>query len=76
MQEEQSCLENISNEYTYRDWIKKLKSPKVIATGKNIEGYSCVIYGDSPKEVYQLAKENHVIHDLILTIPHKHIFNL
>ena len=72
-EEELVGLEHIVNEYTYKDWINTLKSPRVIAIGKNVEGFVCFISGDSPQEVFDLAKE-HNVSDFDLTIPQKHIF--
>lgn len=72
-EEELLALEHIQDEYTYEEWISNLKSPKVIAIGKNAEGFVCLISGDSPQEVFDLAKE-HNISDFDLTIPQKHIF--
>jgi hypothetical protein len=74
-EEELLGLEHIHDEYTYKDWINNLKSPKVIATGKDGFGFDCLITGDSPKEVYELAKQHGVTYDFNLVIPHKHIFN-
>lgn len=72
-EEELLALEHIQDEYTYEEWISNLKSSKVIAIGKNVEGFVCLISGDSPQEVFDLAKENNIV-DLDLTIPQKHIF--
>jgi hypothetical protein len=73
-EEELIGLEYIQDEYTYKDWIYNLKSPKVIAIGKNHEGFICFISGDSPQEVYELAKEHDILNGLELTVPQKHIF--
>lgn len=67
-------LEHIQNEYTYKEWIENLKSPKVIAIGKDIDGFVCFISGDTPQEVYALAKEHNVLNGFEITIPQKHIF--
>jgi hypothetical protein len=74
-EEELLGLEHIQDEYTYKDWINNLKSPKVVATGKDGFGFDYLVTGDSPKEVYELAKEHGVTYDFNLVIPHKHIFN-
>lgn len=77
MQEENmfSYTGDIDSEYTIQDAINNIKSPKVIAIGKDIYGFNCVITGDSPKEVYKLAKENSVLEGLEVFIPHKYIYN-
>lgn len=77
MQEENmfSCAGDIDSEYTIQDAINNIKSPKVIAIGKDIDGFNCVITGDSPKEVYKLAKDNFVLEGLEVFIPHKYIYN-
>lgn len=73
-EEELLGLEYIQDEYTYKNWINNLKSPKVIAIGKDFEGFDCFISGDSPKEVYELAKVNGIVYDFVIMIPEKHIF--
>jgi hypothetical protein len=73
-EEELLGIEHIGDEYTYKEWIHNLKTPRVIAIGKNEEGFVCFISGDSPQEVYDLAKEHKVLNGLELTIPQKHIF--
>ena len=77
MQEENmfSSAGDLDSEYTIEDAIRSIKSPKVIAIGKDIDGFNCVITGDSPKEVYKLAKENSVLEGLEVFIPHKYIYN-
>jgi hypothetical protein len=74
-EEELLGLEHIQDEYTYKDWITNIKSPKVVAVCKDHHGFDYFISGDSPKEVYELAKEHGVTYDFNLVIPHKHIFN-
>jgi hypothetical protein len=73
-EEELLGLEHIENEYTYKDWIKNLKSPKVIAVARNSEGFMCLIQGDTPQEVYELAKEAGVTKEFDIVIPEKFIF--
>jgi hypothetical protein len=72
-EEELLGLEHIDDEYTYKQWINNLKSPKTIGIGKDQDEFVCYISGDSPKEIYDLAKE-HNIKDLEIIIPEKHIF--
>jgi hypothetical protein len=74
-EEELLGLEHIQDEYTYKEWISNLKSPKVVGIGKNHEGFVCFISGDSPQEVHELAKQNNVLDSLQLYVPQKHIFN-
>lgn len=72
-EEELVGLEYIQDEYSYKDWINNLKSPKVIGIGKDKDGFVCFLSGDTPHEIYELAKTNSV-KNLELTIPQKHIF--
>ncbi len=74
MREEEFGLEYIQNEYTYKEWINNLKSPKVIAIGKNTKGVVCFISGDSVTDIGVLAKEHNVLDDLQIIFPEKHIF--
>jgi hypothetical protein len=75
MQEEELLgLEYINNEYSYKDWIHNLKSPKVIGISKDVNGNVCLISGDTSQEVFDLAKQHNALRDLLLTIPQKHIF--
>ena len=68
-------LEHIDDEYTYKEWINNLKSPKVIGIGVDNEGFLCLISGDTPREVFDLAKEHNITKELHLTVPQRHIFN-
>jgi len=73
-EEELYRLEHIPDEYTQKEWIVKLKSPKVIGIGKNTEGMVCFINGDSVTDIGVLAKEHNVLDDLQIFFPQKYIF--
>ena len=76
MREEEGVgLEHINDEYTYKEWINNLRSPRVIGIGIDSEGFLCLINGDTPREVYELAKEHNVTKELHITVPQRHIFN-
>ena len=74
MREEEFGLEHIPDEYTQKEWIVKLKSPRIIGIGKNIEGLVCFINGDSVTDIGVLAKEHGVLDDLQIFFPQKYIF--
>lgn len=73
-EQEVPALEYNDDEHIYKEWITNLKSPAIVAIGKDVDGFNCFLSGDSANEVYELAKEHGVIYDLIIISPNKHIF--
>jgi hypothetical protein len=68
-------LEHIDDEYTYKEWINNLRSPRVIGIGVDSEGFLCLISGDTPREVFELAKMHEITDKLHVTVPQRYIFN-
>ena len=74
MVQEEPCLEHIENEYTYKDWIKNIQKFIVIGVGKDKQGFKCIVHGETPKEVYELALKHNINREFELIMPYKHIF--
>jgi hypothetical protein len=74
MREQALGSEQIDYQYLFEKSMESIKSPQVVAIGKDLDEVTYFISGDTPEEVYQLAKENKVINNLIIVTPDKHLF--